>query len=153
MSPVEIAWLAGLLEGEGSFVTGPPSKPNQPRIAVEMKDRDIIERIALYFGVTYIHNRPAKGKWSECFRITLKGQKAVDLMIKLRPLMGERRKSQIDRAITSHKPGIAGEDARKLSKEQWTKLTQRAQNEPISKLAAEFGVSRSRICKVLAKSV
>ena len=35
----ELHWLAGLLEGEGTFMTGPPSSPGLPVIAVNMTDR------------------------------------------------------------------------------------------------------------------
>jgi hypothetical protein len=47
-----LSWLAGLLEGEGSFVAGKLSKARQPRIAVAMTDRDIIERVANMLDVS-----------------------------------------------------------------------------------------------------
>lgn len=151
MTPNKIAWLAGLLEGEGSFVPGPPSSPNQPRIAIEMKDRDIIERVAAYFATSYIRARPAKGNWSEYFGVSIKGRKAIELMIKLRPLMGIRRQSQIDKAIASYTPREHGDNTRKLSKAQWESLIKRTKSESLSKLSKEFGVSRTRIRKVLSK--
>ena len=43
----ELHWLAGLLEGEGSFMTGPPSSPGLPVIAVNMTDQDVMARIGL----------------------------------------------------------------------------------------------------------
>jgi len=41
----QFAWLAGILEAEGSFGAGPPSKPNALYIKAEMVDRDVIARI------------------------------------------------------------------------------------------------------------
>ncbi len=44
-------WLAGLLEGEGSFLAGPPSARNVPRVALEMTDRDVVARAARLLAV------------------------------------------------------------------------------------------------------
>ena len=41
-SAAEIAWLAGLLEGEGSFMPGPPSNPRMPIICLAMNDADVM---------------------------------------------------------------------------------------------------------------
>lgn len=55
MTEIEVAWLAGLLEGEGSFgldtralhkykvSTAPPA----PYIKISMVDKDVIERVAV----------------------------------------------------------------------------------------------------------
>jgi hypothetical protein len=97
-----IHWLAGLLEGEGSFLKGAPSAPNTPSIAVSMTDEDVIERVARYFGVKY----HAVGKRQEHhktpYTVHLKGAKAHDLMRQLYPLMGLRRREQIDRALENY---------------------------------------------------
>ncbi len=45
VDPLELHWLAGLLEGEGSFMVGPPSDPRRPAIAVQMTDEDVMRRI------------------------------------------------------------------------------------------------------------
>ena len=37
LSLTELHWLAGLLEGEGSFMAGPPSSPGLPIIAVAIQ--------------------------------------------------------------------------------------------------------------------
>jgi hypothetical protein len=100
-------WLAGLLEGEGSFVPGAPCEPNLPRIVLSMADQDVIEVVAGMFGVHYIHVRN-QGKygtsWKPSYRASLKGNRAVELMCRLRPLLGQRRQLQIDRATASYKP-------------------------------------------------
>ena len=49
-SLTELHWLAGLLEGEGSFMTGPPSSPGLPVIAVNMTDQDVMARLGRIFG-------------------------------------------------------------------------------------------------------
>jgi hypothetical protein len=94
-------WLAGLLEGEGSFLSGPPSAPNQPRISLQMTDKDVVERVKEIFGVNYVHERKRKKAWKKTYRIMVKGSNAVDIMREIRPLMGDRRKTQIDEALES----------------------------------------------------
>jgi hypothetical protein len=44
LSKVDIAWLAGLLEGEGSFMRG--KRKDAPGISLAMTDRDVVERAA-----------------------------------------------------------------------------------------------------------
>jgi hypothetical protein len=48
MQPDEftLAWLAGLLEGEGSFSRGLPSNPTKPIISLHMVDEDVVARVA-----------------------------------------------------------------------------------------------------------
>lgn len=46
LSLPQLSWVAGLLEGEGTFLAPPPSSPNQPRLRVQMTDRDIVDRFA-----------------------------------------------------------------------------------------------------------
>jgi hypothetical protein len=53
MTDQDFYWLAGLLEGEGSFLPGPPSAPNSLRIALMMTDADVVARVAALWGVAY----------------------------------------------------------------------------------------------------
>lgn len=70
----EAHWLAGLLEGEGSFLAAPPSAPNRPCISIEMTDLDVIVHAASVMGITYIHQgrrHPERG-WKQSYRIALR---------------------------------------------------------------------------------
>ncbi len=49
----EFFWLVGLLEGEGSFMPGPPSEATRPRISIQMTDENVIRRVARIFGKKY----------------------------------------------------------------------------------------------------
>jgi peroxiredoxin len=42
VSRVEFFWLAGWLEGEGSFMAPAPSDPRRTRISAQAKDRDVV---------------------------------------------------------------------------------------------------------------
>jgi hypothetical protein len=98
-------WLAGILEGEGSFIAGPPCSPNCPRISIQMTDEDVIEKVAKIFGRKYHLTKSAKSHYKPCFALALTGRRAVDLMRELRPLMSSRRRAQIDKSIDSYDPG------------------------------------------------
>lgn len=103
LSRSSLYWLAGWLEGEGSFTPGKPSAPNQPRIIATTTDRDIACRVADLLGV-----RPSNGvlrkHYKRLYRIEVKAARAVSLMKQLRPLMGARRIEQIDKALASFDP-------------------------------------------------
>lgn len=98
-----IAWLAGLLEGEGTFT----SMTNYPLISVEMADLDVMQRAAQILDA-HVRPRttergPARG-WSPTFCMAVSGARASDWMKALRPWMGERRRGQIDRALAAYRP-------------------------------------------------
>lgn len=95
----DLMWLAGLLEGEGSFFRGPPSEANRPRISVHMTDEDVIQRIATLLDCNYHTVAPRCERWKVSYRVILRGKQAVTLMGVLKPLMGNRRRSQIERAL------------------------------------------------------
>ncbi len=113
-------WLAGLLEGEGSFVPPPPSAPNQPAIQVAMTDEDVIARVAELFDVQYYRWQRKNTTYKASYQTQLRGSRAVTYMRQLYPLMGERRQEQIDRALATY----AVHD-------------QRGEKNPLAKLSAE----------------
>lgn len=96
----ELYWLAGILEGEGSFCAGPPSKPNQPRIAVTSTDRDVIMKVHGLIGGTITQNKKRKPHHKDSWQLLMRGTKAVALMKVLKPLMSKRRRGQIEHAIS-----------------------------------------------------
>lgn len=101
MTDSELHWLSGLLEGEGSFCCPPPSEPGRVRIQLHMTDEDVVKRVADLWGQGYWQTSVAKEHYSPAFRTQLRGKAAEALMLKLHPLMGARRKSQIERALDS----------------------------------------------------
>lgn len=108
ISELDLYWLAGILEGEGSFMSGPPSSPNNTIISLHMTDEDVVARVAWMFGRTYLKvRRKQKSYHKDSFATRMSGSKARELMARLRPLMGKRRKSQIDRALESFDPGLS----------------------------------------------
>lgn len=96
----DIAWLAGLLEGEGWFITTTYRKRGREyvyaRLGVNMTDKDIIERVASMFDVAVT---PQKGTRLPQYRAAVTGGKAVKWMRAIHPLMGARRRVQIEKCL------------------------------------------------------
>jgi len=116
----DLAWLAGLMEGEGSFFPGPPSSPRMPVIQVAMTDRDVLERAGLLLGRRVLDLPTRKRHWKASYSITIRGARAVAWMQLLHPLVGRRRREQIERALASYEPrevrALRDEDVREIRK-------------------------------------
>jgi hypothetical protein len=134
----ELHWLAGLLDGEGSFMTGPPSSPGLPVIAVNMTDEDVMARLGRIFGRKVHVLKPRNARWRTSYQVRVNGGAAVRWMTLLRPLMGLRRQAQIDRALASYAPRpvalLSDEAAR-------TALDALAGGASVKYVAERFGVS------------
>ena len=105
MITIEIAWLAGLLEGEGTLsIMYPSGRLPQPYVALSMTDLDVVERAAAIMGCTSVFtykreegdNHYGTKTYYTC-RLT--HTKAVTLMELLYPQMSVRRQGMMDRAL------------------------------------------------------
>jgi hypothetical protein len=105
LNEVEVAWLSGLLEGEGYFGLVPNKVKGKTyryaRIGVSMTDKDVVERAATLMDVSVISLRPTAMSASRLpfFRAHVMGQRAVALMKTLRPHLGAGRRAQIDKVL------------------------------------------------------
>jgi hypothetical protein len=91
-----IAWAAGLIEGEGCFTWH--SEGKHPYFLMDMTDRDVLEKFQLVFPFVnlrgpYTHkNKPLnKPRW----RVDAFGSKAIQIMEAILPYMGKRRTCKI----------------------------------------------------------
>jgi len=100
----EIAYLAGLLEGEGYFaglVRRRRKERMQPVIRIQMCDKDVLQKVAdrynrkLYgpYDYAYRHRQPA-------YEVRWGSKDAIAIMMTIYPLMGERRRAKIRSIIT-----------------------------------------------------
>ena len=98
MKTEEIAWAAGLLEGEGYFGAG---DRRYPYISIEMTDKDVLKKLRQVFPfgeIKTIDNTRKNG--IESYRMYLSSQEKVkDIIKKIRPWMGTRRKQRMDELI------------------------------------------------------
>jgi hypothetical protein len=107
-------WLAGILEGEGTFMSGPPSRPNAPIVRISMTDRDVVERSAALLDRAVTPVRARKPHYKPPFITQLRGVDAVDLMRAVRPVLGVDRTVQIDRVLARWTPRGARSSARRF---------------------------------------
>lgn len=111
MTNEELAWLAGWLEGEGSFCYGAYRNLNERSrthkaytLAINSfcVDRDIVARAAKIAGAAMYEIQPrCETTWNRQvgWRFAMTSEPAADLMRMLLPYMGERRSEQIKKAL------------------------------------------------------
>lgn len=109
LTPEQVAWIAGIIEGEGSFIAEKRRSGQyatrvyaSARIQVQMTDLDVIERLQeLTGGVihTYADKRP---NCKDQHRWTFRGYENVVALTELiRPWMFSRRTRQMDRMLAT----------------------------------------------------
>ena len=87
----DLVWLAGLLEGEGTFDA---HRQRYPRVRLAMTDRDVVGRAASLMGAEFrlaLHPAPNKATW----HTEISGERAACIMRAILPFMGTRRSQKI----------------------------------------------------------
>jgi hypothetical protein len=96
---VEDYWLAGLLEGQGSFVI----HNGEVAIVVQMSDRILVERAALAMGETARFREPTAYKQhlesGLVYVAKVGGAAAIEIMERIKPVLSLRRQRQIARVL------------------------------------------------------
>ena len=98
------AWIAGLLEGEGSFVANRGGRSSYPVIKVEMCEQEVIERAARLFDTRVWFVPPGTEGWRPTYVAQIAGHRAAEWMRAVRPYMGLRRTAAIDAALSAYHP-------------------------------------------------
>lgn len=99
MTEIETAWLAGLLEGEGSFRVKVPRRDRgykQVVISLGMTDEDVVRRVAKVTHATaHVCRVECKGNRKTRWDLQISGRHAQEIMRAVLPHMGERRSGKI----------------------------------------------------------
>lgn len=99
MNDSELAWLAGILEGEGTFSIRNTNPRNRGiSIRCSMTDTDVVERIFELTGIggiTKVKPREEHHKQQTLWAAS-KRSDVVDLITRLKPWMGRRRQAKIE---------------------------------------------------------
>jgi len=98
-SVIELAWLAGLLEGEGCFMATRKgrNKAANVEVTVKMTDRDVIEHVAAVWNAgVYLEPPPHGLSKKQAYSTCLTGKRARRMMSLLCPYMGARRRAKIE---------------------------------------------------------
>lgn len=157
MTEAEIAWVAGIVEGEGciTLVKRQTKRPDAPRntgrLTVKMNDEDIIRRLHSLTGVGTVC-RESRGQFA------WQVQKRADVPPILRtllPWMGARRTARINEVLAAHEERMFVYGARhwraKLSDDQVAEIRERYAVGGISQtaLAREYGVNQTNISSIV----
>ena len=102
MTKVEIAWLAGLIEGEGCFLRKKRQRgvTFQPIVQIRMSDKDVIDRAAALMGGNVKPMRPSDKTTyphkKQMWEVRVYDTKARTVMEAVYDLMGARRQAKIE---------------------------------------------------------
>lgn len=92
-SNIDLAWAAGLLEGEGSFIW--LASRRKLRVQMQHTDWDILIRLQKILG-GIINDVPARENRKQCWNWGInRHSQAAGTMMMLFPFLGERRRSQV----------------------------------------------------------
>ena len=98
-----MAWLAGLLEGEGSFGFQKQKGKSRPIVSLRMTDRDIVARVATIFG-TKVHGpyrSESRGRLVKpIYSVRCISAAALSIMEQVLPWLGERRAAKTNQIFT-----------------------------------------------------
>jgi len=111
MTTAELAWLAGLLEGEGCFRVREDQRKRVrnylvPRVFMNQTDEDVVRRAAKLAGVGRVYGPYRNGgnghqsHYKPVWQFMVEGPDALWLMEQLYPYMGQRRQAKIDEILT-----------------------------------------------------
>ena len=106
-------YLAGLLEGEGCFLLDTRKGKAYPRISVEMTDRDVMQGVADRWSRNVQPPAWRRGSTKPVHRVVLQGLPALDEMMSVFPLMGERRRQKIEEILSKWEHNSARDGRRK----------------------------------------
>jgi hypothetical protein len=115
-----------------------------------MTDRDVIERVSQLIGagIYAVPNARRNPAWRPSYRVILRSNRAVTLMLLLKPLMGARRQAQIEAAIAARETALSTRRRSnyKLTPDQRKNIAERLDGgERAVDLAAEFRISREYV--------
>ncbi len=100
MTKEDLIWLAGYLEGEGSFIL---VQNKYARITFASTDEDIATRVCDIFQSNLQGPTQRMGR-KPIWRGQVNGKKAIVLMLMLKPYLGVRRGKAVDKAVSAYKP-------------------------------------------------
>ena len=138
----EMAWVAGLMEGEGYF----GSNRGHLRLSLQMTDRDVVERAADLLGARLCRRQEAaREHWTPTWQSTVYGRRALDIAERLEPFMGYRRRDQIQKMRERHRPPkrFVAPPERVVRNLEIARRHRAGESGPV--LAAEFGMTHQNV--------
>lgn len=93
----DLAWLAGIVEGEGSF----GYHGGSPVVQLTMTDADIVHRAATLMHVKSQRMQGRKDGYKATTRCVVHGTRAIAVMMTLYAFMGQRRRARIREILSA----------------------------------------------------
>jgi hypothetical protein len=101
----ELSWLAGLLEGEGTFSATRTQGHDYPVVKVSMCAVDVVTRASRLLAAPSVTiHEPEEEGWGVVYAAAISGSDAAIWMRRLRDHMGRRRTEAIDKALALYHP-------------------------------------------------
>jgi len=151
VSPEDVAYCAGLYEGEGTVVYGSNNK-GPIRAKIGSTDRDVLEILQQRAGGGYIYGPfiPHGLGSKPHFLWNINGQLAVEFLLAIYPLLGTRRKAQIDRRLSVWEL----RPKRKVTPSDYEDIfNRRTRGETYKSIGESYGVGFARIWQVCNKEL
>ena len=99
MTGEEVAWLAGLYEGEGTCVALHKNGRAPMRLVIGMTDRDVIEKVQKIAGCGWVGTRAGSGTHKDLHVWAVGGEAARQVAEAIYPHLGKRRQDRLALAI------------------------------------------------------
>jgi hypothetical protein len=108
LSETEIAWFAGLFEGEASFALDTRSikrykistSPPAPFIKISMTDEDIIQKVSKLVHKKYFSPKRRTVTAKQVYIVHVGDRKSLDILLpKLFPYFGKRRQQTVQKYL------------------------------------------------------
>ena len=145
----DIAWTAGLLEGEGSFFT--KTNSSIPIVICEMTDLDVLERLeSIWGGKIYVMTKRQE-HWKQSWRWQISNIYAVALMEFIKPDMSVRRQEKITQVVGTWAEYLQAKEEKYLraSKAAVTYISDPTKS--LRQVAKEYDVSYETVRQWVAK--
>jgi hypothetical protein len=142
MNDLELAWIAGLLEGEGSFLI---NSKGQPKVSCSMTDEDVLLKLQSLCGGSICQQKAVKEHWKPIWIWYRCGLPAIELMQQLQPNMGTRRSAKIAEVLQKynlHKQEVSDRRTAITENGKQAGLAYLEGQGSLRKIAKQFGVSQ-----------
>ena len=141
MNKEEIAWVAGLLEGEGSFLF---TKSNCLKVQCAMTDLDVLEKLQEYAGGRMASASRSEDHWKPSWVWWISGEQAGELMRLVQPYMLSRRSAKIDEVLEQRRVFEEAKNKRILDRQTRARAAAKEYlngEKSYRKLQDEYGIS------------
>lgn len=136
-------WIAGIIEGEGSFVI---KKNGGIQICCTMTDADVLEELMNICGGNLIALKKRKEHWKDSWRWSINGVEAYDLTKKIFPFLFSRRKTSALKMLSAYENSFM---AKVRARQEKIKILGKNKKRTHQSIADEVGVCRSHVTHIL----